>query len=144
MDVYTEGGNIVRQFPKSDGTTEVELEFLDLDLFWSRLVSMATFYVAFHDLLSVDYAVTSSTQRRAVVRQTDFDQAAQDELVRTMLEVRDHTNLLLGLADEHLFDKPEAGVVTTARDPSVQKYESDPPVGSEFLEAVASALAEDR
>jgi hypothetical protein len=144
MDVYTEAGNIVRQFPNQDGTTEVELEFLDLNVFWSRLVAMTTFYVAFHDVLSVDYAVTSSTQRRAVVHQRDFDERAQNELIRTLLEVKDNTNQLLGLADKHLFDKPDARVVTTTTDALLRAYETDPPVGAEFLEAVASALAEDR
>ena len=125
MDVYTRDGNIIRQFPHADETTEVELEFLGVDVFWSRLFAMTTFYIAFRRLLGVDYVVTSSTQRRVVLRQHDFDERAQEVLTETMLKVIDDGNLLLGMADRYLVGHPEAGVLATNSDPALSPYERE-------------------
>ena len=140
MDVYTRDGNIVRQFPHDDGTTEVELEFLFEDLFWSRLYGLTIFYVAFHKHLGVDYVISSHTFTRAVLRSEDFDERAQNELIQTLLRVKENANLLLGTAEKYLFGKPDSGSVETNQHPSLAPYKVAEVGGREFLEKFAEGL----
>ncbi|AUT01318.1 hypothetical protein CLI64_13410 [Nostoc sp. CENA543] len=140
MDVYTQDGNIIRQFPKDDGTTEIEIEFLFNDLFWSRLYGITIFYVAFYKRLHIDYVVSSHTFTKVVVKQSDFDDRAQQELIQIMLEIKENSNMLLGMAEKYLFDQPDSGNVETNRYQPLLSYKVTEVEGKEFLEKVAENL----
>ena len=141
MDVYTRDGNIIRQFPNPDGTTLVELEFLFEDLFWSRLYGITIFYVAFHQRLGINYVTANPGFTKAVLRQADFDDRAQQELINTLLLVKENSNLLLGTAKQYLFDRPDSGNVETNRLEQLQIYKVAEVEGREFLERFAEELA---
>lgn len=140
MDVYTKNGNIIRHFPKEDGTTEVQLQFLFDNGSWSRLFALTTFYVAFHRKRGISYVASSATQTKVVVRQEDFGKEAQQTLIDTMLKVRDNANLLNGMADRHLYGKPLEAVETNTLE-LLEPYKSTDVQGKQFLEHVAEALA---
>ncbi|OXM86564.1 hypothetical protein [Paenibacillus rigui] len=141
MDIYTTNGNIIRQFPREDGTTEVELEFLFNDLTWSRLFSMCIYYVAFHKNLHIDYVITSYTHKKVAVQQKDFDKPAQQVLIETMLRIKDNANLLNGLAQKYLIGKTN-GVVVTNKLEQLEPYKVAELEGQEFLEKLTEALDE--
>jgi hypothetical protein len=140
MDVYTKNGNIIRHFPKEDGTTEVQLQFLFDNGSWSRLFALTIFYVAFHRQLGIPYVASSATQTKVVVRQEDFGKDAQQKLIDVMLEVRDNANLLNGMADRHLYGKPLEAVDTNSLE-LLEPYKAADVQGKVFLEHFAEALA---
>lgn len=138
MDVYTTDGNIVRQEPQADGTTRVELEFLFENAKWTRLYAMATYYLAFHDRLGMDYVIANHTGTRAVVLQADFGQDAQDTLVQTLLLVKERANLLLSTAEATLFGTDPGPVVQTNRQDVLRPYEATRLDCPEFLDALSA------
>lgn len=123
MDVYTTNGNIIRQEPNADGTTRVELEFLFDNAMWTRLYATATFYLAFHERLGIDYVLANHTGTRAVVQQADFTAAAQDTLVQTMLAVKAGGNLLRATAEATLFGQPPGPAVETNQQDALRPYQ---------------------
>jgi len=140
MDVYTQQGNIIREHPNSDGTTIVELEFLFQDLFWSRLYGIGIFYLAFHHRLGIDYVVANARCTRAAVRTVDFDPRARDVLIATLLEVKAHSNAVLGIAQRHLLDKPPTGALAINRLDELRPYEVTQLDCLEFVEQLAERL----
>lgn len=139
MDVYTLNGNIIREFPKEDGTTEVQLDFLFDNSTWKRLFALTTFYTAFHRKLGIPYVASSATQTKVVVLQEDFGAEAKQVLIDTMLKVRDRANLLNGIADRHLYGKPLVSVETNNLE-VLKPHQTAEVQGKEFLEQFFTAL----
>ena len=140
MDVYTQDGNIIRQFPNQDGTTEVELEFIFQDLFWSQLYGISIFYITFYKRLGINYVTSSYNFTKAVLRQEDFDERTQEELIQTLLVVKENSNMLIGTANKHLFDQPDSGNVETNQLDSLKPYKVIEVEGRNFLEKFAERL----
>ena len=141
MDIYTRQGNILRQRPAADGTTEVELEFLEFDVLRSRLYAIAIYWLAFHERLGIDYVLANPSCTRAVVRQSDFDEAAQAKLVATMLEVRERSGELHATAQAFLYDQPPSAPVETNRLDVLRPYEKKRLECQPFLDELARRLA---
>ena len=141
MDIYTTNGNIIRQEPNADGTTRVELEFLFDNAKWTRLYAMATYYLAFHVRLGIDYVIANHMGTRAVVQQADFTEAAQTTLVETLLAVKERGNLLLATAEATLFGQPPGPPVETNRQEALRRYQATQLDCPAFLEALVARFA---
>lgn len=122
MDVYTLNGNHVRHYPNADGTTRIELELDGVDLLWKRLFALATYYLALHERLRVDYVIANHMGTHAVVRQADFTPDVQRGLVATMLHVVERSNALIGIAERTLFQQPTGPVVETNTRDELRPY----------------------
>lgn len=140
MDIYTENGNIIRQFPNSDSTTQLELEFIFDNLFWSRLFGITIFYIAFRKRLSIDYVILDYSIAQVQLRQQDFNHQAEQVLIQTLIDVKSQANLLLAIANKHLFDKPPGDVVETNKLDILRPYEITKLDCLEFVEQFAIEL----
>ncbi len=140
MDIYTTNGNIIRQFPKNDGTTEIELEFLFDDLFWTRLFSIAIFYVAFFENLKINYVQSKHTYTRAVIKQADLSEDVKQELIRVTLEVKENSIMLRALADKLLFNQAAIKDVETNFDEDLSPFKVVDVRGKNFLTEFSEAL----
>ncbi len=141
MDIYTKQGNIIRHHPAADGTTEVELEFLFDDVLRSRLYAIAIYWLAFHERLAINYVLANQACTRAVVQQNDFDEVAQEQLVATMLLVRERASEVYATAEEFLYGKPASGNVDTNHLDVLRPYEKKKLDCKAFLEHLAVRLA---
>jgi hypothetical protein len=141
MDIYTKQGNIIRQQPADDGTTEVELEFLFDDVLKSRLYAVAIYWMAFHERLHIDYVLANPSCTRAVVRQSDFDEAAQDTLVATMLQVRERSGDVHAVARAHLYGRPPSSPVRTNSLDLLRPREQTVLECQEFLDQLAARFS---
>jgi hypothetical protein len=140
MDVYTQQGNIIREHPNPDATTAIELEFLSVPVMWTRLYSVAIYYLALHDRLGIDYVVGNAMCTRAVVRKADLDARAREVLIATLLDVRAHSNELLGAARDTLFDKPPSGVLDINHLPELAPYEQNVLDCKAFVERLVTLM----
>jgi hypothetical protein len=140
MDVYTRNGNLIRQFPNDDGTTRVQLEFLDADRSWSRLFALATFYLAFRVRLRVDYVAANHTGTEVVVRQADFTPEVQQGLVAALLHVRDRSSAVRAIAQRVLFDQPPSGDPQTSALPELAAHAKSALPFAAFFTALAAEI----
>jgi hypothetical protein len=78
--------------------------------------------------------ISSHTCKKVVVQANDFDENAQQTLVKTLLKVKESSNLLLHIAEEYLFDKPDGPLVPTNQLHSLLDYKVIDIECGDFLE----------
>jgi hypothetical protein len=141
MEIYNLNGVIIRHFERTAQLTEVEVEFL-----WTKeedqlVFSLAAFYLAFVDRLSIDFVFSSYTRSKVMLFTRDFDDSAKRTLIDAVVQTRDHAATLFGLAKKLFWNNPVKATVETNRSDALAPLRKTDFKGKELVEAFAAALA---
>ncbi|MFA0963570.1 hypothetical protein AB9P05_17330 [Roseivirga sp. BDSF3-8] len=140
MDLYTTNGNIIRKQELDKGLAEIEIEFVGVGIFWTRLFCMVIYYLVLHHKHKVAYVHSNHTMTRVVINQSDYNDGLREDLIQALLLVREESNLVKARADELLLDREDLKVVETNTAPALDAYKKTSLEGQAFLEAVAAEL----
>ena len=137
--IYGENGVIIRYRPVADDAVEVEIDYLFINRTHALLYGLAEFYLAFTRELGIEFVLSSYTGLKAIVASKDFDERAQQTLIRAVEFVRQHDAEIIGDSRNYYFvDQP--GILETNPSGSLAAYREAPFKGKRFVETLGRSL----
>ncbi len=143
MDIYMRDGIILRHFPRGDGSTLVEIDYLFEQAERAEIYRLAACYKALHTDSGVDYVLNLYDGREITLMEAAFVPAVQNRLAEALLRAREIGSWL------YIFFKKkdtygDRDRLETNKNPFLEKYRGFELTNRAFWEKCSEMLSSPR